>query len=171
MNNQEQRFEALVRALSADLYRYAYWLCHNRSVAEDLVQETYMRAWRSFTHLQNEKSAKAWLITILRREHARLYEKYCPEMVNIEDTHLFAEGDTPEQQAEQRMLQKAIAQLELEFREPLLLQLIGGFTTNEIAELLEVNQNTVLTRLYRARNKLKQLLATAPTSAKGKDYG
>jgi len=171
MNNQEQRFEALVRALSADLYRYAYWLCHNRSVAEDLVQETYMRAWRSFAHLQNEKSAKAWLITILRREHARLYEKHRPEMVNIDDTTLFAEGETQEQLAEQRMLQKAIAQLELEFREPLLLQLIGGFTTSEIAELLALNQNTVLTRLYRARNKLKQLLATPPQSAKGKHYG
>ncbi|MCW8955469.1 MAG: RNA polymerase subunit sigma, partial [Gammaproteobacteria bacterium] len=58
-------------------------------------------------------------------------------------------------------LQKAIGQLDIEFREPLLLQIIGGFSADEISDILLLNKNTVLTRLFRARNKLKVMLSDA----------
>ena len=85
---KQQRYESLVDALYQDVYRYAYWLCKNGALAEDLVQETFLRAWRSLDSLQNDKAAKAWLFTILRRENARLYERYRPDLVDIEDQSL-----------------------------------------------------------------------------------
>lgn len=66
--DRQRKYEALVRAYHRDLYRYAYWLCKDCSIAEDLVQETCLRAWKSLDSLLDEKAAKAWLITILRRE-------------------------------------------------------------------------------------------------------
>ncbi len=68
MADKQTKYEALVHALHGDIYRYAYWLCRDPQVAEDLVQETFLRAWKSIDSLLDDKAAKAWLITILRRE-------------------------------------------------------------------------------------------------------
>ena len=156
-SNKQQRYESLVGALYQDVYRYAYWLCKNQPLAEDLVQETFLRAWRSLESLQNDKAAKAWLFTILRRENARLYERYRPELVDIEDQSIAEKGDQePDSQMDRELLHNAINRLEADYREPLLLQVVGGFSGKEIADILELNNNTVMTRLFRARSKLKQ---------------
>lgn len=156
-NNKQQRYESLVAALYQDVFRYAFWLCKSKPLAEDLVQETFLRAWRSLDSLQNDKAAKAWLFTILRRENARLYERYRPELVDVEGQAI-AESDTnePDSRMDRELLHNAINRLESEYREPLLLQVIGGFSGKEIAEILDLNNNTVMTRLFRARSKLKQ---------------
>ena len=83
MKNKEQQFQALVDAYHKPLYRYAYWLTSDESVAEDLVQETFMRAWRSLDSLQNVDAAKSWLITILRRENARRFQRKSLEYSDI----------------------------------------------------------------------------------------
>jgi RNA polymerase sigma-70 factor (ECF subfamily) len=158
---RQQRYEALVTAFYNDIFRYAYWLSKSRQQAEDLTQETFMRAWRAFDSLQSQGAAKAWLFTILRRENARRFEKFQPELDDIED-HQSAIPDTrhnePDQQMEMQLLHKAIADLEPEYREPLILQVIGGFSGDEIASMLNLNNNTVMTRLFRARNKLRAVL-------------
>jgi len=153
---KKQRYESLVAALYQDVFRYALWLCKNQPLAEDLVQETFLRAWRSLESLHNDKAAKAWLFTILRRENARLYERYRPELVDIEGQAI-AESDEnePDFKMDRKLLHNAINRLESEYREPLLLQVIGGFSGKEIAEILDLNNNTVMTRLFRARSKLK----------------
>jgi RNA polymerase sigma-70 factor, ECF subfamily len=160
-DTRRQRYEKLVNEFYNDIFRYAYWLGKNRQVAEDLTQETFMRAWRAFDSLQSDGSAKAWLFTILRRENARMYEKFQPELDDIDDYESGLPDSRhlePEQQMEVRLLHKAIASLEAEYREPLVLQVIGGFSGDEIAGMLELNSNTVMTRLFRARNKLRILL-------------
>lgn len=159
-SERRRRYEALVDELYQDVFRYAFWLTRNKSIAEDLVQETFLRAWRAFDSLQNEKAAKAWLFTILRRENARLYERYRPELVDIDDVSV-AEDDTgePDQRQKQVELHQAIMRLDKDYRDPLLLQVIGGFSGKEIATILDLNNNTVMTRLFRARNKLKNILA------------
>lgn len=158
---RRQRYEALVRDFYHDIYRYACWLTRHKPLAEDLTQETFMRAWRAFDSLQSQDSAKAWLFTILRRENARLYEKQRPELDDIEE-HEMALPDAghlePDQQMEATLLHKAIMTLEPEYRDPLALQVIGGFSGEEIGSMLELNNNTVMTRLFRARNKLRALL-------------
>ncbi len=160
--SKQERYEALVDDLYQDVFRYAYWLCKNHALAQDLVQETFLRAWRSLDSLQNDKAAKAWLFTILRRENARLYERYRPELVDIDDVSVAdADEQSPEQNMDKDLLHAAIMKLEAEYREPLLLQVIGGFSGKEIAEILDLNSNTVMTRLFRARSKLKEVFSPA----------
>ncbi|WP_064602500.1 sigma-70 family RNA polymerase sigma factor [Photobacterium sp. J15] len=155
--NKQRRYEALVRAWHRDLYRYAYWLCHDPHIAEDLVQETCLRAWRSLDSLQDDNAAKSWLITILRRENARRFERKQLDLVDIDD---YAVSDTSHQGSEmdleQQILHKQIMKLSPEYREPLVLQVMAGFSGEEIAEILGLNRNTVMTRLFRARNQLKE---------------
>ncbi len=156
-NTKQQRYESLVAALYQDVYRYAFWLCKNQPLAEDLVQETFLRAWRSLESLQDDNAAKAWLFTILRRENARLYERYRPDLVDIEDQAIVEKGsEEPDSQMDRKLLHNAINRLDTDYREPLLLQVIGGFSGKEIADMLELNNNTVMTRLFRARSKLKE---------------
>ena len=155
--SKQTRFEALVHALSTDLYRYAFWLCRDQSRAEDLVQETFLRAWRSLDTLRDDKAAKAWLITILRREHARSYERPGLQIdPRVEPDDLIAEpsGTT----AETLALHRAIARLSREYRESLLLQVLGGYSCEEIAELLGLSPGAVMSRLFRARRKLRAIL-------------
>lgn len=159
MKTKYLTYEALVRAYSKDLYRYGYWLCKDANVVEDIVQETFLRAWRSLDSLKDESAAKSWLITILRRENARRFERKQFDLVDIDDhdvadTHVNSSEDDMEIQ----LLRRQIFKLEAEYREPLLLQVVGGFSGDEIANILELNRNTVMTRLFRARNQLKDVL-------------
>ena len=153
------RYEALVKALHGDLYRYAYWLCHEKQVAEDLVQETFLRAWRALDSLKDEKAAKSWLITILRRENARRFERKRFDMSEYEEATITdTKALSNEQSIENDWLREKIAQLPPEYSEPLLLQVLGGFSGEDIANMLNLNKNTVMTRLFRARNQLKEAL-------------
>ncbi|PMH41816.1 RNA polymerase subunit sigma [Vibrio sp. 10N.286.49.B3] len=155
--DKQRKYEALVRAYHRDLFRYGYWLCKDKSIAEDLVQETCLRAWKSLDSLQDEKAAKSWLITILRRENARRFERKQLDLVDIDDHgHDVKITDDPHHQ--QQWLQAQIMNLEVDYREPLFLQVIGGFSGEEIADILQLNKNTVMTRLFRARNQLKEAL-------------
>lgn len=150
-------FDTLVSALSPELFRYAMGLCHNRATAEDLVQETFLRAWRARSNLRDNKAARAWLYTILRNEHARLYERQRPEVHDPFDLPEVATRgyDTS---TEAFATRRALARLDPDYRDPLILQVIGGFSCKEIGGMLELNPNTVLTRLFRARKMLRERL-------------
>ena len=82
---QSLRFERLVAPWRDDLYRYAVWLCRDPQLADDVVQEAMLRAFKSLGSLQNETLVKTWLLTIVRREHARVYERKRLEMRDIDD--------------------------------------------------------------------------------------
>ncbi|AIF98362.1 RNA polymerase sigma factor [Alteromonas australica] len=158
MNAKQKRYEALVKAFHADIYRYAYWLVKDRSVAEDIVQETFLRAWRSLDALNDEKAAKSWLITILRRENARRFERKQLDVVDIEDVSIHDDTQRADEDIQDRELHRLLGSLTLEYREPLILQLIFGYSGEEIANQLGLNKNTVMTRLFRARNQLRESL-------------
>ncbi|WP_394204065.1 sigma-70 family RNA polymerase sigma factor [Shewanella waksmanii] len=159
MLSKQRRYDSLVRALHGDIYRYAYWLCGDKHIAEDITQETFLRAWRSLESLKDNKAAKAWLITILRRENARRFERKQFDYSDIEQETLEDSFSvSTEDNAEQHLIRRQIAKLEVEYREPLILQVVGGFSGEEIADILSLNRNTVMTRLFRARNQLKDLL-------------
>src|ERR1044072_2267803 len=109
VSNRQQQFEALVRAHSGELYRYAYWLSGESALAQDLVQETFLRAWRSLDSLRETIAAKAWLTTILRREHARLYERKPMRTTDLDDIDIRDAGPGPERTGEDAGLRAAIA--------------------------------------------------------------
>ena len=162
MSSQHHKFEALVHAYSADLYRYAFWLCKDKAVAEDIVQETFLRAWKALDKLLDAKAAKAWLITIMRREMARHFKRNSLSEISIEDIEHIEEA-TGLDNEEATILQQAIAALPRQYREPLLLQVLGGYSSPEIAEILDIKPGAVMTRTFRARQKLRQMLGDTPT--------
>ncbi len=154
MEKAQQRFEKLVMALSSDMYRYAYFLCKNEDLAEDLVQETFLRAWRFLGSLREESKAKSWLFTTLRREFARQFERYQPRFDDVEPDLLPGERGS---QMEVLVVRRAMLGLPLKYREPIVLQVIGGYSGEEIAEMLGVPRATVNTRLFRARQRLRKI--------------
>ena len=156
-----ERFESLAKAYSADLYRYAYWLCRDRSLAEDLVQETFLRAWRAMKSIRDVRAAKAWLLTILRREHARQYERHQPRFEELDMDNLPG-WDGDDKRPEAFLVRRAIAALPAEYREPLVLQVLGGYSTAEIGQLLGLTRGAVMTRVFRARQKLREVLDDQP---------
>lgn len=163
MHNAEKRrkFDDLARALSDDLFRFALWLCRDPALAQDLVQETFLRAWRAMDSLQSPDAAKSWLLTILRREYARTFERKRHPTTDLDNVDVAAEGILgPEEDAEQITLQRAVVALEEKYREPLLLQVLMGMSIKEIAGQLELSESAVMTRVFRARAKLKENLLT-----------
>ena len=162
MSAEENTLEALVHAYSKDLYRYGYWLCHDRETAEDLVQETFLRAWRAIDTLENPKAAKSWLFTILRRENARRFAKKSTQMeitdldenlmeVLSSDGHSFTTADC-------LTVQNALHQIPGMYTEPLVLQILGGYSCNEIASIMNIKPGAVMTRVFRAKQKLREYL-------------
>ncbi len=153
----------LFESMRPDLLRFAHWLARDRSLAEDIVQESLLRAWRSRDTLKERGAARAWLLTIVRREHARLYERKRLELVSLDEAVDSQAADkAPERDADLFALRHAIMRLPIEYREPLLLQILGGFSTEEIARELALSSTAVLTRLFRARNKLRALCGMTP---------
>jgi len=150
---KQRHFERVVRAYSADMYRFAYWLCRDRFVAEDLVQEACVRAWSAWDKLRDKDNPKPWLLTILRNEHARIYERkqfdYTDEPP--EELEIAAEHSP----IELHDLEDTIGRLPLSLREPFLLQVLGGFACSEIAEMLDTTEGAVMVRLTRARQALR----------------
>ncbi|HSS63970.1 MAG TPA: sigma-70 family RNA polymerase sigma factor [Gammaproteobacteria bacterium] len=154
MEKAQQRFEKLVLALSSDLYRYAFFLCRNKELAEDLVQETFIRAWRFLESLKDESKAKSWLFTTLRREFARQFERYQPRFDDVEPDLLPGERGAP---VDVLVVRRAMLELPLKYRDPIVLQVIGGYSGEEIANMLAVPRATVNTRLFRARQRLRKI--------------
>ncbi len=154
---RRQRFDRLVSVWHRDMYRYAAWLSRDPTIAEDVVQEAMLRAWKSLDALREDEAAKQWVLTIVRRENARYFERKRLETVDIDNL-------TPSQSAmlaessdtDRDDVRQAIYKLDDDYREPLVLQVLMGHSTKEIAELMGIKQGAVLTRLHRARLKLKE---------------
>jgi len=154
-DRKQPAFERLVRAYSPELYRYAYWLCHERFLAEDLVQETFTRAWAAWADLREDAAARKWLYTILHNEHARLFERKRLDIVDDQDLDALEAEPSADSQRDIAM-REALHALPESYREPLLLQVLGGFSCQEIASLMNMTEGAVMTRLSRARLALRR---------------
>jgi RNA polymerase sigma-70 factor (ECF subfamily) len=153
---RRQRFDRLVSIWHRDIYRYAAWLSRDPAIAEDVVQEAMLRAWKSLDALREDEAAKQCVLTIVRRENARYFERKRLETVDIDNL-------TPSQSAmlaessdtDLDDVREAIYKLDDDYREPLVLQVLMGHSTKEIAEMMDIKPGAVLTRLHRARIKLR----------------
>jgi RNA polymerase sigma-70 factor (ECF subfamily) len=153
------------------LYSYALVLSRNRTEAEDLVQETCLRAIRAMGRLRPDSNAKSWLFTILRNIWFNQLRQWrtAPELVELD-----LDGDGTNRAAdtrkdpfaiyvsnlEQEQVRTAILQLPVEFREIIILREYEELSYQEIAAVLECPLGTVMSRLARARSKLRDLLST-----------
>jgi RNA polymerase sigma-70 factor, ECF subfamily len=165
------------------LYSYAVVLSRNRAEAEDLVQETCLRALRAMGRLRSDSNIKSWLFTILRN----IWLNQVRQSQNAQTVELDADGtdakspvDTAKDplaeylsNVEQEQVRTAIQQLPLEFREIIILREYEELPYEEIARLLDCPVGTVMSRLARARSKLRDLLSgrSTATSSEGKAAG
>jgi RNA polymerase sigma-70 factor (ECF subfamily) len=168
------RFEEEALGLADQVYRVARHLVGSREEAEDLMQEAYARAFRSWRSYQPGTNLRAWLLRILTNlniDRGRRQQR-TPEMQHLEegDYYLFnklaeAEGETnvDEQRVVERLSQdsivKALSALPHDFRDTVVLVDIGDFSYADAAQILDVPIGTVMSRLHRGRRILKQRLA------------
>ena len=160
--SRRQRFDQIVGVFHRDMYRYAAWLSRDKARAEDVVQEALLRAWKALESLRDDAAANPWLLTIVRRENARYFERKRLETVDIDNltaSQAALLAEEPDDELDD--MRQAIYELDDDYREPLVLQVLMGFSTNEIGEQMGLKQGAVLTRLHRARAKLREQLVTA----------
>src|SRR6267142_2215624 len=141
-------FEELAMPLFDSLYNFAHWLTQNRDEAEDLVQETYVKALKGFSSFQLGTNFRAWMFRILRNA-------FLTSRTGLECT-------TPEtillDRSSEELVRGAMDQLPVNYREVLLLSEVEEMSYQEIAETLSIPMGTVMSRLSRARKALGEQL-------------
>lgn len=156
-------FEDLAMPLFNSAYNFAYWLVRNRDDAEDLVQETYLKAFRGFASFQSGTNFRAWIFRILKNTfltaRAQTQRHEAVRLGSDEVFELPASSDDIESILVERSrldaVQLAIDQLPVIFREVLLLCDVEGASYREIAEILSIPIGTVMSRLARARKAVR----------------
>lgn len=155
---KQRRFAMMVSALSRPLYRYAYWLCGDAAQAQDLLQESLLRAWRALDGLRDERAARSWFFAIVRREHVRSRTSGGMIAMEVPSEDLVDGAAALDFLPDVIALRQALLRLPLHYREPLLLQAVEGLSLDEIAQMLDLPSNTVATRIFRARQRLRAML-------------
>lgn len=164
---QSGSFEELAMPLFDHLYNFAHWLTRNRDEAEDLVQETYVKALKGFSSFQLGTNFRAWMYRILRNtfltSRTGLKATLTVPLVAEEDPPEPAvERETPEtiliERSSWQQVHSAIEQLPVHFREVLLLCDVEEMSYQEIAETLSIPLGTVMSRLSRARKAVGERL-------------
>jgi RNA polymerase sigma-70 factor (ECF subfamily) len=163
-------FEELAMPLFNSLYNFARWLVHDSNDAEDLVQETYLKALRNFASFRPGTNFRAWTFQILRNSflssRSKLERRMTVAMDSEEDgPELAVDTETPEtilmNRSDSKLVQRAIEDLPVHYREALLLCEVEEMSYQEIAEVLSIPIGTVMSRLARARKAVRQSLLSA----------
>lgn len=169
-------FEDTAMPFVDGLYNTAYRMTRNSEDAEDLVQETYLKAYRYYDKFTEGTNFKAWLFRILKNTFINSYRKRQSEPLrsafdDIEDayeTQIRADARSGIRSPEENILedvldedvQRALDELPEDYRMVVLLADLEGFSYQEIADILEVPPGTVMSRLYRARRRLEEKMLT-----------
>jgi len=172
-------FEELATPLFDALYNFACWLAHDASDAEDLVQETYLKALRSFPSFQPGTNFRAWMFRILRNNFlsscSKLERRMTVAMDSDEDgPELAVDTETPEtilmNRFNSQLMERAIDDLPVHYRETLLLCDMEEMSYREIAEILSIPIGTVMSRLGRARKIIRKSLCSTPVQPLSRDF-
>ena len=158
-------FDQVVRAYSSELFQYASWLTRDRHRAEDILQEAFARAWKSWDQVNDESGRRSWLYTIVRNEFlrdtgrssARREEPEGDEPVDVPDGIDFTIGVE---------LRDMLARLPEKYLEPLLLQNLVGMSCEEIGAVMGLTAGATMTRLTRARLALHDLMQGSVAEAR-----
>ncbi len=164
IDRDRRLYEKLVHSHSGAVYRFAYRLCGNPDMADDLVQETFCEAWRSIDSLRDAGRAKSWLFQILRYRNAhaiRDRSRRVQAKPDIDQLNKVSDGTGPDvlkRLSDRELLQRALEALDERYKEPFLLVFQEDFTCREAAELLNIPLGTVLSRIHRARKFMRRFL-------------
>ncbi len=171
-----ENFSADVMQYAPQLFSTAVRMTRNRADAEDLVQETYLKAWRAFDSYEQGTNLRAWLFrimtnTYINKYNAKLRRPDETELDDVEELYLFRRMGAFDQSkmsasAEDQMFElftddevkSAIEDLPESFRLPVLLSDVEGFSYKEISEMLDVPIGTVMSRLHRGRKTMHKRL-------------
>src|SRR3954447_22998824 len=161
-------FEAAMLPHLDAAHNLARWLLRNEQDAQDVVQEAYLRAFKAFNGFHGS-NGRAWLLTIVRNTSYTLLKKnHAVDLTTTFDEEIHASGHeslTPaailEHNEDAKLMREAIDELPAEFREILTLRHQEGLSYKEIADITQVPPGTVMSRLARARAKLRECLETA----------
>lgn len=153
-------FEVLYDSLSLELYKYAYYILGNEHDAEDVVSETFIEAMKGIKNLKHPETFKSWMFKILSARVKRKISTYVRDKKNIEldDVNAAALSTEDFNTVENVMLQKALHEITPEERSILLLSTVQGYTTKEVASMLELPQGTVSSKLHRTLKKLRKMM-------------
>jgi RNA polymerase sigma-70 factor, ECF subfamily len=172
----KEKFTADAMQYAPQLFSTALRMTRNRSDAEDLVQETYVKGWRSFHTFEEGTNLRAWLFRIMTNTYINKYNAKKRkgtevELDDVEELFLYKRlGSIDQSQlsssAEDQMLELftddevkgALESLPEDFRIPVLLSDVDGFSYKEIAEMLEIPMGTVMSRLHRGRKAMQKML-------------
>ncbi|MCZ6745867.1 MAG: sigma-70 family RNA polymerase sigma factor [Acidobacteria bacterium] len=170
----KQEFQEVALPYADSLYNFAFRMTRNRRDAEDLVQDTFMRAFRFFHRFETGTNIRAWLFRILKNTYINNYRKVqrTPDQVDWAQVEDFYDSVTPDdlrkrhKNPEELLLEKsvdgrveeAMADLPPEYRAVVLLNFMEDMSYKEIAEILEIPMGTVMSRLHRGRKILQQKL-------------
>jgi len=166
-------FEAMMLPCMDAAHNLARWLLRNEQDAQDVVQEAYLRAFRSFGGFRGT-NGRAWLLTIVRNTAYTLLKKNrTADLTTAFDEEIHATGDESvspatilENAEDAELIKNAMDGLSAEFREILILRHQENLSYNEIGDILKIPIGTVMSRLARARGKLKQYLAASVSQEK-----
>ena len=163
------RFEQIILPHLDAAYNLARWLTRNEHDAEDMVQEAYLRAFKFFSTFHG-MDGRAWLLTIVRNTcYTWLHQNRAHEMTTMFDEEIHSvDTDTSNpatlamRSADHQILTQALDELPVEFREVVVLRDLEGFSYKEIAGIANIPTGTVMSRLARARERLKNILSGQP---------
>ena len=156
-------FETEALPLMPDVFRVAQWLVRDRTLAEDLTQETFVQALKSFHRYSPDTNCRAWLVTILYRVNGKRRMKL-GQLKLVEDTEeqiastVAFEPPIPQSLTDEDIL-AAIGRVSPKFSQVVLLADVEEFAYKEVADLLQIPIGTVMSRLHRGRRLLRQELS------------
>lgn len=155
-------FEAEALGFADQLYRVALRLCRNQAKAEDLVQETFLQAWRSFQRFELGTNLRAWLYKIMFNVHYSNQRRDRLQLVPAEETiaeTLAYDPPTPQHLTDEEVL-CALERLPRDFQIPIVLADVEELSYREIADVMEIPIGTVMSRLHRGRKFLRTELVS-----------
>ena len=154
----QQLYEDCVESCADSMYRVAYRLTGNQTLAVELVQETYLNAWTNLSSLKDTDKLRGWMFAILRNQYSKLIRKESKAATTTEHLDQTAQQEQNNSSEIATTVQIAMDLLDDKHKLPLLLVSMEGMSVEEAAKALDIPRGTVLSRLSRGREKLKELL-------------
>ncbi len=169
-DNAKERFVHLLKRYEKELYNFAYRLTGNRHDAEDLLQESFFKAYKYYFQLRDESKFKEWIFQITANQFKNLLRKRRRERLtfpedfekNVTESLEQAPSKNPDETFDRRdhraLLREAMSEMGDKMRTVLVLFELEGYTIEDISSMLSISRGTVKSRLHYARRKLKDVL-------------